>query len=217
MRITKEIIIISTIGIVFLIGFGFLIYFFNSSVNSPTISINSDLLIKETSHMTGTLGSKVTLVEFGDYQCPACGQMFPLTEEIIKTYGQNPNFNFVYRHFPLPQHKNSIIAAEVAEAAAAQGKFWEMHKLIYMNQDEWSEESEPLLIFKGYAEKLGLNVSKFINDLNQNIYKEIIQSDSSDGMRIPLDHTPTLFINGIEEQNINLSNLKRKIDVLLQS
>jgi len=215
MGLSKETIIISTIGIIFFIGFGFLVYFFNPSVNPPATSIDQGLLVRDTSHMTGKKGAKVTVVEFGDYQCPACGQVAPLIEELVQTYGENPDFNFVYRHFPLPKHGNAKIAAEVAESAEAQGKFWEMHKLLYANQSEWSESLEPLSIFKRYAEELGLDIPEFTNSLDQHTYAERVQSDANDGRKIPLDHTPTLFINGIEEKSINLSNLKEKIDTLL--
>ncbi|PIR57798.1 MAG: disulfide bond formation protein DsbA [Parcubacteria group bacterium CG10_big_fil_rev_8_21_14_0_10_38_31] len=217
MGINKETAIILIIGIVFIIGFGILVFFFNPSVTSPLTPVDQDLLIRETSHMTGKQNAKVTLVEFGDYQCPACGQMAPLMEELIQTYGENPNFNFAYRHFPLPQHGNAKIAAEVAETAGVQGKFWEMHNLLYENQAEWSEEPDPLPIFEKYAGQLGLNIQEFTNSINQNTYKGIVQSDADDGRKIPLAHTPTIFINGIEEKNINLNNLKEKIDSLLNS
>jgi len=214
-KINKEAIIIPAVGVTFLIGFGLLLYFFTPSSVSPSISIDENLLTKETSHMTGQKEASVTVVEFGDYQCPACGQTYPLTEELIKIYGQNSDFNFVYRHFPLPQHKNAQIAAEAAEAAGAQGKFWEMHKLLYENQDEWSEDSNPLPIFEKYAEALRLDTQEFIDALNGHTYADIVKSDASDGKKIPLDHTPTLFINGIEEKNISLYNLKEKINSLL--
>lgn len=217
MKINKETIIILSISIIFLAGFGFLVYFFNPSVKSAPTPINPDLLIKDTIHMTGAKEAKVTLVEFGDYQCPACGQIYPITEELIKIYGQNPNFNFVYRHFPLPQHKNARIAAEAAEAASAQGKFWEMHKLLYENQNEWSEISDPVSIFKKYAEQINLNTSEFVDALNRHTYINIVQFDMNAGIKISLDYTPTLFINGIEEKNINLNSLKAEIDALIES
>lgn len=215
MEINKETIIISTIGIVFFIGFGFLVYFSNSFVKSPTTSVDQSLLVRDMSHMTGTRGAKVTMVEFGDYQCPACGQIAPLMEDLIQTYGENPDFNFVYRHFPLPQHGNAKIASEAAEAAGAQGKFREMHNLLYEKQGEWSDASEPLSIFKRYAESLYLDVPTFTKDIEEHTYLDIVQSDANDGRKIPLDHTPTIFINGVEEKNINLPNLKEKIDTLL--
>src|ERR1700675_3384590 len=116
---TKESKIIFSIAAVVIIGMIALISL------SPKESKFTDtsLLLSHANHMTGVATAKVNIVEFADYQCPACGIAYPILKQVIDTYGKNPDFNFVFRNFPLSQHKNALIAAEAAEAASAQGKF----------------------------------------------------------------------------------------------
>src|SRR3989344_4119347 len=115
--------IISGVGVIFFALFAILIYRTNSG---SQVVADPNLLIGQLSYMTGTKDAKVNIVEFGDYQCPACAYASSIVQQLIVDYKDNPNVNFVFRNFPLPQHSNAMISAEAAEAARAQGKFLEM-------------------------------------------------------------------------------------------
>ena len=171
------------------------------------------LLVHDNSHMTGKMGTKVTLVEFGDYQCPACGQVAPFVKQVVDQYVTNPNFNFVFRNFPLTQHANAFPSAEAAESAGAQGKYFQMNELLYKNQAEWSEVADPTSIFVGYAKTLGLDTVKFKASLDTKAFDAFIKADLVDAMSLSLDHTPTFFLNGVEVKDV--SSLKAQIDTAL--
>src|SRR5213082_921328 len=110
------------------------------------------------------ISSPVVLEEYGDYQCPPCGQLYPELKEIEKEYGNQ--VQIVFHHFPLMKiHKNALMAAHAAEAARNQNKFWEMHDRLYRNQKEWSELDDPRPVFIDYAKQLGLKIDQFTNDL----------------------------------------------------
>ncbi len=141
--------------------------------------------------------SKVTLIEYSDFQCPACASYHPVIKQIEKDF---PTLNVVYRHFPLPQHANARLAAQVAEAAGAQGKFWEMHDLLFENQSIWSEEKNPAGVFEAYAKKLGLDLDKFRTDANAQASKTKIDSDVQ-SVDKEISGTPTFFINNKKIEN----------------
>lgn len=143
------------------------------------------------------VNAKVTLIEYSDFQCPACGAYYPVVKQLEKDF---PALNVVYRHFPLPQHGNARVAAQAAEAAGAQGKFWEMHDLLFDNQTFWSEEKNPAGIFEAYAQKLGLNLDKFRTDANGQAAKTKINADVQSGDK-EITGTPTFFLNNQKIQN----------------
>ncbi len=151
--------------------------------------------------VVGNKNSKTILIEYSDFQCPACGHYHPLVKQIVKEFGDK--IEFAYRNFPLPMHQNADLAARVAEAAGAQSKFWEMHDMIFEHQEEWSEKSgdEARSILKQYAEKLGLDAARFESDLNSDKIKEKIENDRQSGIRSKVDSTPTFFLNGEKIQN----------------
>src|SRR3989344_7162591 len=154
---TQEIKILLGIGIAtLLIMAGGIFFLSKDQASVPEVKpVDMNLLIRENSHQTSSESAKVTLVEFGDYQCPACSIAHFAVKKIINDYPGR--VNFVSRQYPLPQHSNAMIAAEVAEAAGDQGKFWKMHDKLYENQDKWSGSSNALDIFIGYAKDLGLD------------------------------------------------------------
>ena len=141
--------------------------------------------------------SKVVLTEYGDFQCPACGAYYPLVKQLEKDF---PNLTLVFRHFPLPQHGNAWPAAQAAEAAGAQGKFWEMHDMLYENQDFWSGEKNAQSIFQTYAQKLGLNIDKFKADFDSSKAKNKIEPDLQGGTT-QINGTPTFFLNNQKIEN----------------
>jgi protein-disulfide isomerase len=173
------------------------------------------LLIRDSSHKTTNEVKKVQIVEFADFQCPACGVAFPVIENIRKTYGDK--ITYVYRNFPLMQHPQGKPAAAAAEAAGKQGKFWEMYTLLFSKQNEWSGKSNADEIFRGYAKILNLDIDKFTKDsLSEEVTNRIAQ-DISDGTSLGVNQTPTIFINGEINPGIpDETTLKTKIDKLLK-
>lgn len=146
--------------------------------------------VSDKDHSEGSKNAKVTLVEYGDYQCPYCGQAYPIVKKIQEAMGDK--LHFVFRNFPLSQiHPHALHAAEAAEAAAAQGKFWEMHDTLYENQKRLDDES-----LAEYAQQIGLDVDKFVADMENGTYEEKVKADFLSGVESGVNGTPTFFING---------------------
>src|ERR1043165_3307497 len=161
--------------------------------------------------------SPVVLEEYGDYQCPPCGQLYPELKEIEKEYGNQ--VQIVFHHFPLTKiHKNALVAAHAAEAARNQNKFWEMHDLLYRNQKEWSELADPRPILLSYAKQLGLNLDAFNRDLESNIIDQKISADIQRGGAQGVTGTPTVFLDShlVNYQATNLDGLRKGINILLE-
>jgi protein-disulfide isomerase len=155
----------------------------------------------------------VTIEEFGDYQCPPCGSVHPVLKSIKAEYGDR--VRFIFHHFPLIQiHQHAYLASQAAVAAKFQGRFWEMHDLLYRNQSSWSNASDVGSIFIGYARQLGLDTGRFINDLTGVQTNAIIASDMQRGQAYGVKGTPTVFIDGreIEFKNITIDNLRNEIN-----
>lgn len=207
---TKIIVGIVIVCVLILGGF---VWLAPKSDNLVAPARDTSILVRETSHMTGKPDAKVTLVEFADFQCPACASLSPIIKLALAPYMSNPDFNFVYRHFPLEQHANAKISAEAAEAAAAQGKYFEMGELLYKNQSEWDDVKDPTEIFVNYAQTLGLNADQFRQDLRSHKYLAHVESDLADAISLVLTHTPTFFINGVEVTDLN--SLRGQIDMAL--
>ncbi len=161
---------------------------------TSTPTVNESILIKSDSTQTGPKDAKVTIVEFGDFQCPACAQAQSVVNRLKEEY--SGKMNFVYRHYPLSQHKNAVIAAQAAEAAGEQKKFWEMSDMLYENQSEWGESAKPLDIFANYAQELKLDVNQFKKAVTDEKYKAKVLKDQADGTAAQIRYTPTFFING---------------------
>ena len=141
-------------------------------------------------HMQGPPDAPVTLVECGDYECPYCGEAYPIVKAIQERLGDQ--VCFVFRNFPLTEvHPHAEEAAEAAEAAGAQGKFWEMHDLLYENQD--ALEPEDLV---QYARALKLDLKRFVLEMREHVYAERVREDFRSGVRSGVNGTPTFFING---------------------
>jgi protein-disulfide isomerase len=151
----------------------------------------------------GNAQAKVSVIEYGDFQCPACGAYEPIVEKLTQKYGSS--VRFVFRHFPLYQiHPNAGIAAQAVEAAGVQGKFWEMHDLLYAKQNEWSSTPTDTVVaknFNTYAQSLGLNLTKFDADIESAAVKAKIQRDVDSGNAAQVNHTPTFFVNLAQIEN----------------
>mgnify|MGYP001559378014 CR=1 FL=1 len=202
--------IISGVGVLFFALFAVLIYRTNTGTS---VVADPNLLIGQLSYMTGKRDAKVNIVEFGDYQCPACAYASPIVQQLVEVYKNNPNVNFVFRNFPLPQHSNAMVSAEAAEAARVQGKFLEMSDMLYSGQNEWAGNKQALEIFTGYAQKLGLDVKAFTDSVSQKKFQDVIIKDRSDGQVLGVNSTPSFFINGEKLAGIpSFDDFKKKID-----
>lgn len=169
-------------------------------------------------HTKGT--GKVQLVEYGDFECPACAQFHPLVDEVIKKYGDKISFTF--KHYPIDTiHKNARAAHRSAEAAGIQGKFFEMYDELYKNQNSWSDSNNPIPIFENYASILGLDIQKFKTDFASANVNDTINADLSEGKsKYGVDSTPTFILNAEKLKNTDIGTLEAfsaKIDAALSS
>lgn len=189
--------------------------FFLSKPEKPVI-VDSGKLVKEDSLKISSDSAKLTVVEFGDYQCPACGLAHPGIKKAISDYpGQ---VNFVFRHFPLAQHKNAELAAQAVEAAKLQGKLWEMHNKLYESQPEWETDPNALEIFKKYAGEFGINVEKFALDINNETIKQKIRNDVTDGVALGVNSTPTFYFNNeLYKKGVTYADFKAEIEAKLNN
>lgn len=135
----------------------------------------------------GNPSSLNVIIEFSDFQCPACKAAIPVIDELLDRY----DIAFYYRNFPLEMHENSFIAAEAAECANEQGKFWEYHDVLFENQGKLNKEG-----LKSYAEQISINTEQFNNCLDNERYKNQIESDIKEGKSLGIVGTPTFFVNG---------------------
>jgi len=143
----------------------------------------------------GNAESKVVVIEYSDFQCPACRAYEPLVNQLYKEFGDR--VLFVYRHFPLFSiHPNADGAARAAEAAGQQGKFWEMHDLLFVNQSSWSKLVNAESVFTGYAEKLGLSLDAYTAAFESAEARQSVADDYARGLKMGVNSTPTFFLNG---------------------
>lgn len=178
--------------IVIVVGFfGFVAMSKKKSTNKPGSSTSS----QTSNHVEGENKAGVTLVEFGDFQCPACKQYFPVVEQVVEKHKANIQFQF--RHFPLTKiHRHAFEGSRAAEAASKQGKFWEMYRILYQDQDSWSTQTDPLPTLIGYASQLGLNTEQFKTDYASSAVNDIINGDLAEANKVGADSTPTFVLNG---------------------
>jgi protein-disulfide isomerase len=167
----------------------------------------------------GLQTAKVTIVEFTDFQCPSCAATFPVLERIMTEYGDR--VRLVVRDFPLSQHKNAHRAAEAAEAARAQGKYWEYAALLFKNQsaattDETKAATLDVAKLKEYATQVGLNRQQFDAALDAGRFAPQVERDRNDGLKLGVNHTPSIFINGRLTQDNAYETLKAALDAALQ-
>lgn len=183
----------------------------SSSNPPPTKVSDSDIKAIESGHATGPDNAKVVLTEFGDFQCPACGEVYQsLKVQVLPLV--SGKIKFVFKEFPLTNiHKNAAAAALAAEAANAQDKFWPMHDLLYEKQSEWTEAADPLDNFVGYAQTLGLDTSRFRSEVQNKKYQDVITQDVNLGTKLNIPGTPTFFING---QVFNIKDTQKLNDLL---
>lgn len=199
--------------LVVIVGGLFAIVAVNNHKNPSTSGGSSNNSSQTTNHITGKADSKVKLTEYGDYQCPACGQYYPIFKQLTEDYKDKVAFQFA--NFPLTQiHQNAYISARAAEAAAKQNKFWEMHDLLYENQTSWSSDTDPSTTFVGYAKQLGLNESQFRSDMNSSAVSDLINADRQVVQNLGATGTPTFVLNGkkIDKSPTSIDEFKKLLD-----
>lgn len=189
---SKEAKILSAILVAVAGGMVALFLLANKTTDTPTPIGDKTKIIRDSSHKIGT--GAIQLVEFGDFECPACGVAEPNIQQLLKDYAGKVTFYF--RNFPLSQHLNGQPAAQAAEAAADQGKYWEMHGKLYATQKDWQTTADPTDTFIGYAKDLGLDADKFKTALAAKKFQPVIDQDTADGTALGVNATPTFYFNG---------------------
>lgn len=168
------------------------------SIASPNNEGSTTLTDKE--WVEGNPNATVTLIEYSDFQCPACGAYYSYVKRLSEEFSDK--IKIVYRNYPLTEiHPYADLAARAAEAAGAQGQFWQMHNKLFDNQSTWSNSTNPEEIFIGYATDLGLNIEMFKSDLNSKAVKDAIRDDKISGNQALVEGTPTFFLDGQKISN----------------
>lgn len=200
----KVSVIVGLITIAIIVGGVLLMSGGSSSSPLSKAKVDSSILVPENAfkssgynegaYLPANPEAKVTLVEFGDYECPACGIYAPYVKEILNEF--SGSVTYVFRNYPLPQHKNALVSSYAVEAAGLQGKYWEMHDKVFSLQNEWSSLDDAAPVFVEYAKDLGLNTDKFVIDMNSQTVKDIVDRDLNAGNAVRLTETPTFYVNG---------------------
>lgn len=164
---------------------------------SKVVSID----VSDADHSTGKENSKVVLIEFSDFQCPACKAYNPLVKQLMEDHGKD--ITLVYKNFPLAQHNHAKAAAYAAEAAGKQNKFFEMGDVLFDKQEEWSVQDNPATYFVKYAQSLKLDINQFKKDMESDEIKKKVDNDVLVGTQAGVDATPSFFLNGVKLSNPN--------------
>ncbi|HEY6805797.1 MAG TPA: thioredoxin domain-containing protein [Pyrinomonadaceae bacterium] len=147
-------------------------------------------------HERGPSSAPVMLEEFADFECHACGVIYPIMKQVEQEFGSQ--IVVVFREYPLAMHKNGMTAAQAAEAAGLQNKFWEMHDVLFQNQKEWHQVADVRPLYRGYASQVGIDVEKFERDMASDEVAKRIAADRERGGWVGIESTPTVFLNGRE-------------------
>jgi protein-disulfide isomerase len=191
------------IAVIIAVLIGIAIFTQAGKENLNTTSNNKS---QPTSHIKGEGAKNVTLIEYGDFQCPVCALYEPTIRQVYEQFKKDIYFQF--RHLPLVSiHPNAFAAARAAEAAAMQNKFWEMHDKLYDNQRLWSNSNNVLALFKNYAREIGLDVEKFSADYAKSEVNDAINADLAEFAKTGQNQaTPTFFLDGKHIDNKDLSD-----------
>ena len=161
-------------------------------------------------NVEGNADSKVIIIEYSDFECSACRTYYLVMRELMVEFGDR--VAFIYRHFPLTGiHANAELAARAAQAAGEQGKFWEMHDLLFEKQNEWIKAADTELLFESYATLLGISVEQFKTDFRSKKIRDFVRAERANAIKLGLQDTPTFFINGKQIQNPSSVDVFRTI------
>lgn len=213
---TKVIIGVMVTTIAILIGG---IFFLNSpqsnSVQSSTLSDQPVSIDYTKGQKYGPDDAQVKLVEFGDFQCPACAAAEPTIKNILAA--NYPNFQFIFRNYPLPQHKNAQAAANLAAYAATQNKFWEIAPRLFETQSQWQNLGDPNEYFMNLATEVQLDPNAAKEAVQKQLYRDLIQADLNEGTSIGVNSTPTFYLNGKKVNVRNFDEIKGLVEKELEA
>ena len=183
------------------------------------LSIPAQIVIadRETVHSLGDPKASVTLEEFGDFQCPPCSTIAPSINQLEQDY--KSDLRVIFSHYPLPTHQHAFEAALASEAADLQGRFWEMHDLLYREQSSWSKAPDVRPLFNAYAGILGLNIDRFKKDMESEPVKARVTSDQTRAASLGVSTTPSIFINNraVPPSSLNPAALRNAIKTAINS
>jgi protein-disulfide isomerase len=193
---------IGIIVILFATLWGLIVLINPGSPNNSTPKVSTPAPATKADITLGTADkAKATLIEYADFQCPACAVFSQFVDQARKDFGDN--LLIVYRFLPLiDAHKNAMTSAQAGFAAYKQNRFWEMNALLYQNQNSWAESDNAQTIFTGYAKKLNLNLDQFAKDYNSDVAKKFIEAERTEGVSIGITFTPSFFIDGKLIENV---------------
>lgn len=210
-------IVVIILSVVLGLGFvGFIIFAKESKKKAAPEAVDQIFTFSDKGMVKGEADAPLTLVEFADFQCPYCGDAHPVLDAALAEY--KGKVKFVFKHFPLLSvHKNALSAAVAAEAAGMQGKFWEMHDLLFERQQEWSSLPSADKKFEEYAKEIGLDVEKFKSDMKDDSLSKKIDEQRNEGISAVVTSTPTFFVNGkkVELQSLSIDAFKDIFDAEL--
>jgi len=193
------------IGVVAVLAIGGSIAYSNSVGNKA----NEGIVLE--AHVKGNVDATVTLTEYSDFQCPACGQFYKIVEDVLAKHGDSVRFE--YKHFPLISiHQFAVPAAKAAEAAGQQGKFFEMHDKLFENQQIWSVAASPQTYFNSYAEEIGLDMVLFKQHMKASVISDKITTEFEEARELGLTGTPSFFLNGKRMQFETYQDFLSQID-----
>lgn len=208
------------LGILVVVVAGMIGVFAMANKSTPAPTGDKSKIIRDSTHKTGT--GTVQLVEFGDFQCPACSKIYPDVEQIMKDF--DGKVTLYFRQYPLTQHPLAKAAAEASEAAGEQGKFWEMYHKLYESQSQWGDlnkgtsKDEAIAMWGDYAKDLGLDVDKFKSAVNDEKFDTAIEQDIADGTALNVTGTPTFYVNGEKvTSGMSYADLRDAINKALES
>lgn len=192
----------------------------NNSAKATPVTATNPVIAPEGATPPNMLGSPtaaVTVEEFADFQCPSCGDKYPIIKQVQSLYGSR--IKFIFRNFPLQMHDKAYDAAVAAEAAGIQGKFWDMQNQLYTNQKTWSVDPNYREVWAGYAQKIGLDVEKYKNDMAGLQTKSRVDADMARGRALQVNSTPTVYINGkaVQYNDMTVETMRQLIDAELQT
>ncbi len=207
---SKRFLLVMAVFVAIFIG---LLFLNKKDAGAPTAPASSDGL---TSRTYGEGKSGVKLIEYGDFQCPVCQQYYPIVRQIKEKYKDQITFQF--NHFPIvSSHPKAMAAHRAAGAAARQGKFWEMHDLLYENQASWSQAPNPSSTFEGFASQIGLDLEKFKQDSSSESVATEIQADLKAGQDAGVNGTPGFLLDGkLIENPRSIEEFEKIIDEAIQ-
>lgn len=202
-------------GLLVILGIWALVAFSGGSSSTSTSAIKLPA-VTASDFQAGSPSAKATLVEYADFQCPACKAYYPVVKQLQSLYGDK--LHFVYRFFPLKTiHRNGVNSAKAAYAASLQSRFWDMHDKLFETQEKWAELADPEATFIGYAKDLSLNTDTFKKDYEASTTLDFVNKSYDTDTSMGLNSTPTFFLNGKQMDNPNgYQPFKDAIDAVLK-